>query len=298
MTKADRGIHFPDPPTTRSRPRSWTASLHARTASRGSAAKGSTTRFSSFTGPASPASRTGAGTIGARFPSAASRSVGCSCPISPSATSRSPRSTWRARCEVMHESTGENIDLLGHSQGGLEPRWVIKWFPAGAFVDDYIALATPNHGASMFDKDTADGREIEAGWQMRTDSNFLAALNRGDETPGPIDYTSIYSNTDELIRPVGTQGVEGGANILLQDLCPGRRVDHGGDRRRRRHLQARDRRPHLPGRGESGQGQAEVRPGCLPRRGKASVRTAPERDRPPLRRARTAAGALRPWLTH
>jgi triacylglycerol lipase len=44
----------------------------------------------------------------------------------------------------------------------------------------------------------------------------------------PIDYTSIYSNTDELIRPVGTQDVEGGANILLQDLCPGRPVDHGG----------------------------------------------------------------------
>jgi hypothetical protein len=130
--------------------------------------------------------------------------------------------------EVMHERAGEKIDVMGHSQGGLEPRWVIKWFRAGGFVDDYIALATPNHGASTFDKDTAKGREIEAGWQMRTDSNFLAALNRGDETPGPVDYTSIYSNTDEPIRPVGTQDVEGGANILLQDLCPGRRVDHGG----------------------------------------------------------------------
>jgi triacylglycerol lipase len=130
--------------------------------------------------------------------------------------------------EVMHERTGENIDVLGHSQGGLEPRWVIKWFPAGAFVDDYIALATPNHGASTFDKPPADEREIEAGWQMRTNSNFLTALNRGDETPGPIDYTSIYSKTDELIQPVGTQDVKGGTNLLLQDLCPGRRVDHGG----------------------------------------------------------------------
>jgi triacylglycerol lipase len=62
---------------------------------------------------------------------------------------------------------------------------------------------------------------------MRTDSNFLAALNRGDETPGPIDYTSIYSKTDDLIQPVGTQALEGGTNILLQDLCPGRRVGHG-----------------------------------------------------------------------
>lgn len=129
--------------------------------------------------------------------------------------------------EVMHERTGESIDVMGHSQGGLEARWVIKWFPAGAFVDDYIALATPNHGASTFDKASARGREIEAGWQMHTDSNFLAALNRGDETPGPIDYTSIYSKTDRLIQPVGTQAVEGATNILVQDLCAGRRVGHG-----------------------------------------------------------------------
>ena len=130
--------------------------------------------------------------------------------------------------DVMHERTGESIDLLGHSQGGIEARWVIRWFPAGAFVDDYIALTTPNHGASMFDKATADGREIEAGWQMRADSNLLAALNGRDETPGPIDYTSIYSKTDELVQPLGTQDLDGGTNLLLQDLCPGRPVDHGG----------------------------------------------------------------------
>jgi triacylglycerol lipase len=65
--------------------------------------------------------------------------------------------------EVMHEKAGESIDVMGHSQGGLEPRWVIKWFPAGAFVDDYIALATPNHGSSIFDEEAARGREIEAG---------------------------------------------------------------------------------------------------------------------------------------
>jgi hypothetical protein len=81
----------------------------------------------------------------------------------------------------------------------------------------------------MFDKTTAR-REVEAGWQMCTDSNFLAALNRGDETPGPIDYTSIYSKTDELVQPVGTHDVEGGTNILLQDLCPGHHVDTGRSR--------------------------------------------------------------------
>ena len=128
--------------------------------------------------------------------------------------------------EVMHEATGEQIDVVGHSLGGVSPRWVIKWFPAGAFVDDLIALASPNHGAVFADRETAGGKAPEFTWQLRTDASFIAALNRGDESPGPADYTSIYSNTDELLRSAVTPRVEQGTNVLLQDLCPGRRVSH------------------------------------------------------------------------
>jgi hypothetical protein len=196
----------------------------------------------------------------------------------------------------MHETTGEKIDVMGHSQGELEARWVINWFPAGAFVDDHSALATPHHGASTFDKATAKGHDIEAGWQMRTDSSFLTALKRGDETPGAIDYTNLYSKTDELIQPVGTPPLEGATNILLQDLCPGRRVDHGGiaadDVTYRLVIDA------LTHTGAAKPGRATVKlSGFPPRRGKASVRTAPERGRSSPRRSGAAAGALCPWLT-
>ena len=130
--------------------------------------------------------------------------------------------------EVMHDKTGESIDVMGHSQGGIEARWVIKWFPAGEFVDDYVALAAPSHGASLAHRTVADGRGNEALWQLRPDADLIAALNADDETPGPIDYTSIGSKTDEFIQPVGTHELEGGSNVLLQDLCPGRNVNHGG----------------------------------------------------------------------
>ena len=130
--------------------------------------------------------------------------------------------------EVMHRATGEKIDVLGHSQGGLQPRWAIKWFPSGDKVDDYVSLATPNHGTYM-----AGHRSLTAGcfascWQMQIDSNFLTALNDEDETPGKTSYTNIYTLTDELVQPVGTQALEGASNILIQDLCPGRPVDHLG----------------------------------------------------------------------
>jgi triacylglycerol lipase len=128
--------------------------------------------------------------------------------------------------EVMHEATGEQIDVVGHSQGGVSLRWAIKWFPAGAFVDDQIALAAPNHGGVIADRETAGGKAPEFIWQFRTDANFIRALNRGDESPGSADYTSIYSKTDEVLQSVVTPRVDQATNILLQDLCPGRRVSH------------------------------------------------------------------------
>jgi triacylglycerol lipase len=125
--------------------------------------------------------------------------------------------------EVMHERGGELVDIVGHSQGGLVPRWSIKYFPSARFIDDYVGLASPNHGTI-----TADARErcFESCWQMRTIADFIAALNRGDETPGPISYTSIYTLNDELVRPVETSKLEGGTNILLQDVCPARPTEH------------------------------------------------------------------------
>lgn len=127
--------------------------------------------------------------------------------------------------DVMRKRFMSEVDILGHSQGGLIPRWSIKWFASGRFVDDYIGLASPNHGTTVAG---TDGMCFESCWQMRTNSNFIAALNRDDETPGDTDYTSIYTATDELVQPVGTQALDGGVNILLQDLCPARPVDHLG----------------------------------------------------------------------
>ena len=129
--------------------------------------------------------------------------------------------------KLMHRSSGKKIDVLAHSQGGLEPRWVIKWFATARFVADFIALDTPNHGTRVANEASMDEGCFEACWQMRRRSKFIRALNRDNETPGPIFYTSIYTSFSQLVQPTGTQALKGGAsNVLLQDLCPGRPVDH------------------------------------------------------------------------
>jgi len=63
---------------------------------------------------------------------------------------------------------------------------------------------------------------------MKSGSKYLAALNSADETPGPVDYTSVYSMTDELVQPYSSARLEGATNILIQDVCPGRPLHHFG----------------------------------------------------------------------
>lgn len=129
--------------------------------------------------------------------------------------------------EVMHDQGGEPVDVLAHSQGGLDARWAIRYFPSGAWVDDYVGFASPNHGTTTVARYLArHGRCFKACWQMRPGSDFLGALNDGDETPGSISYTSLYTSADRVVIPPDTARLEGGTNIRLQDVCPVRPVDH------------------------------------------------------------------------
>jgi triacylglycerol lipase len=129
--------------------------------------------------------------------------------------------------EVMAERSGEKVDVIGHSQGGLSPRWAIKYFASGAMVDDYVGFASPNHGSAAADRRLDQGRDCPAAcWQMRRESDFIAALNAGDETPGDVSYTNIFTTNDELVIPYTSSRLAGAKNVLIQDTCRGRPIDH------------------------------------------------------------------------
>jgi len=127
----------------------------------------------------------------------------------------------------MYAATGQKVNIMGHSQGPLEPRWALKYWPSlQSQVDHLVMLAAPNHGTAVADPALA----CTAGClQMKQGSAFLAALDAGDETPGTVSYTSIYSLTDELVQPAAptpTAALDGATNILMQDVCTGRYVEH------------------------------------------------------------------------
>jgi hypothetical protein len=123
-------------------------------------------------------------------------------------------------------TTGRQIDLIGHSQGAVEIRWAVRFWPdVRAEVDDLITLAGANDGVSTASTDCSLGQCSAPSWQLRVGSQLEAALNRVPAPSGP-SYTAIYSNTDLLIQPTSSGAFSGASNVLIQDICPGRYVEH------------------------------------------------------------------------
>lgn len=131
-----------------------------------------------------------------------------------------------AAVRELHDGAGRRVDLIGHSQGAVEIRWAVRFWPdVRAAADDLITLAGANDGVQTANSSCGLGYCAPALWQMRVGAALEAALNRIPAPPGP-SYTAIYSSTDELVQPASSGTFQGASNVLIQDICPGRYVEH------------------------------------------------------------------------
>jgi triacylglycerol lipase len=130
---------------------------------------------------------------------------------------------------VLAATGAHRVSLVGHSQGGMMPRYYIKFLGGDAKVDDLIGLAPSNHGTTNPGALVAGATFCMACDQQRAGSDFLQRLNAGDETPGPVSYTVVETRYDEVVTPFTSAFLAAGpntANILLQDACPAEVIDH------------------------------------------------------------------------
>jgi pimeloyl-ACP methyl ester carboxylesterase len=137
---------------------------------------------------------------------------------------------------LMNDVSKRKVAVIGHSQGGLQPRWALRWWPdLREKVSDYISLASTHHGTNVIDAGMLCARGCAPSiFQQRPGSRLLAALNEGAEAWGPADYTAIYSANDTTVIPatttarLSTAGDARVSNVLLQDICPENRATHNG----------------------------------------------------------------------
>ena len=131
--------------------------------------------------------------------------------------------------ERVRTSTGAaKVELVGHSQGGMMPRYYIKNLGGAAAVEDLVGLAPSNHGTTINQAFSASPSCVACD-QQRAGSPFLRALNSPDETPGDVDYTQVETRLDEVVVPYTSAFLTPGpqsTNITLQDRCPADAAEH------------------------------------------------------------------------
>lgn len=135
---------------------------------------------------------------------------------------------------TMSKLAGRRVDVLGYSQGGMLPRWALRFWPdTRALVQNDVGIDPSNHGT--LDTDVLCHLECPpAYWQQASTSHFTEALNSRAETFAGIDYTVIYSHADEVVVPnltsSGSSSLHTGAgriaNIAVQQVCPLDLSDH------------------------------------------------------------------------
>jgi triacylglycerol esterase/lipase EstA (alpha/beta hydrolase family) len=130
--------------------------------------------------------------------------------------------------EVLAATGAGKVQIVGHSQGGMMPRYWIKNLGGEPLVEDLVGLAPSNHGTTVT-QGRSSGSWCVSCDQQAAGSAFLAALNNPDETPGAVDYTQVTTRYDEVVVPYSSAFLTADAqstNITLQDRCPADAAEH------------------------------------------------------------------------
>ncbi|MFE1322411.1 esterase/lipase family protein [Kitasatospora phosalacinea] len=142
--------------------------------------------------------------------------------------------------QVLAATGAPEVDIVGHSQGGLMPRYYLKYLGGAAKVHTLVGLGPTNHGGTVSGLVTLldqlhvlgvvsdiDSLVCDACSQQLVGSDFLADLNAGGDTVPGVRYTVIASKYDEFASPYTNDFLSGPnvTNITLQDGCP---IDFSG----------------------------------------------------------------------
>ncbi|WKV74845.1 alpha/beta fold hydrolase [Streptomyces sp. PCS3-D2] len=133
--------------------------------------------------------------------------------------------------KVLAATGAPKTDIIGHSQGGMMPRYYLKFLGGAQKVNALVGLAPDNHGTTLlgFTKllpyFPGAGDLISSATPGLADqiagSAFLQKLNEGGDTVPGVRYTVIATKYDEVVTPYRSGFLEGPnvRNVVLQDLC-------------------------------------------------------------------------------
>jgi triacylglycerol lipase len=130
--------------------------------------------------------------------------------------------------DALQRTGASSVDVVGYSAGGVIAR---LWADEGGAdqARRVLTLGSPHHGTRV--ADLAVGflpAECPEGCrQLTTDSDLLAQLNAGDETPAGPTWVSVWTTADQVVTPPDSAQLAGALELPVQDVCADSRVAHG-----------------------------------------------------------------------
>jgi triacylglycerol esterase/lipase EstA (alpha/beta hydrolase family) len=133
--------------------------------------------------------------------------------------------------KVLAATGAAEVDIVGHSQGGMMPRYYVKFLGGAAKVRALVGLSPSNHGTTLNGlfvlsnffpgANQFTGAFCPACEQQRAGSAFITELNSGGETVPGVAYTVIQTRYDTVVTPYTSAFLAGPnvRNILLQNQC-------------------------------------------------------------------------------
>lgn len=140
--------------------------------------------------------------------------------------------------QVLTATGAAKVDLVGHSQGGMMPRYYMKFLGGADKVGTLVGISPINHGTTLFGVATllqqvapasqAISERCPACAEDAAGSDFMRELNDGGDTLPGVRYAVIGTRYEEIVTPYQSQFLDGKhvTNILLQDQCRTDFVDH------------------------------------------------------------------------
>jgi pimeloyl-ACP methyl ester carboxylesterase len=142
---------------------------------------------------------------------------------------------------VLAATGAAKVDLVGHSQGGMMPRYYINNLGGAAKVDKLVGIAPSNYGSTLDGVITLIQQlsllvpfngllatECTACVEQEAGSSFLASLNVTPTVPA-VQYTVIESTGDEVVTPYTSAFLPAApnvTNITVNRQCPLDSSDH------------------------------------------------------------------------
>ncbi|MBW8485421.1 esterase/lipase family protein [Actinomadura parmotrematis] len=131
---------------------------------------------------------------------------------------------------VLTATKASKVDMVGHSQGGMMPRYYIKNLGGASKVNKLVGIVPSNHGTtasglaalgSLLGITQAVVKAAPSAGQQIVGSSFLADLNAGGDTVAGPTYIVLATKYDEVVTPYTSAFLNGAnaQNVLLQDKC-------------------------------------------------------------------------------